>query len=118
MAAGDDLAAIRKDLPEEFWSDFDSIRGLLEASLRALLDKTARAADGVKELSDKDIGLRLSSFDADIRGFIFPYRKSAGDLMASDKFRAALFRALRPTGNALAGYLPSYAMRRMMEESN
>ena len=118
MAAGDDLGSLRRDLPEEFWSDFDSIRSLLEASLCALLDKTARAVDGVKDLSDKDIGLRLSSFDADIRGFIFPYRKSAGNLMASDKFRAALFRALRPTGNALSGYAPSYAMTRMMEESN
>lgn len=117
MASGDDLDSVRRELPEEFWGDFDTIRELLDASRDALLDKTARAANEVKELSDKDIGLRLSSFDADVRGFIFPYRKSGGDLMRSEKFRSALFRTLRPRGNQLAGYVPSYAMNRIMEES-
>ena len=117
MAAGDDLGLIRRDLPEEFWNDFDAIRSLIDASLAALLDKTARIADEVRELSDKDIGLRLSSFDEDIRGFIFPYRKSGGNPLSSDKSRTGLFRAIRPTANVLAGYVPSYAMKRMMEES-
>ena len=67
MAAGDDLGLIRRDLPEEFWNDFDAIRSLIDASLAALADKTARIADEVRELSDKDIGLRLSSFDEDIK---------------------------------------------------
>jgi RNA ligase len=118
MAAGDDLETIRRELPEEFWNDFDAIRSLLGASRDALLEKTARVAGTVKELSDKDIGLRLSSFDDDVRSFIFPYRKTGGDPMSSDRFRASLFRALRPTGNVLSGYVPSYAMTRMMEESN
>jgi RNA ligase len=118
MASGDDLESIRRELPEEFWGDFDTIRNLLDASRDALLDKTARVAGEVKDLADKDIGLRLSSFDADIRGFIFPYRKSGGDLMASEKVRSAMFRALRPKGNALAGYVPSFAINRIMEESN
>ncbi len=117
MAAGDDLGSIRRDLPEEFWNDFDAIRRLIDASLAALLDKTARIADEVRDLSDKDIGLRLSSFDEDIRGFIFPYRKSGGNPLSSDKLRTGLFRAIRPTANVLAGYVPSYAMKRMMEES-
>jgi len=118
MAAGDDLDSIRKELPEEFWSDFDSVRKYLDASRDALIEKTARVAEAVKDLSDKDIGLRLASFDADIRSFIFPYRKSDGNPLASAKLRAGLYRAMRPTGNALAGYVPSYAMKRMLEESS
>jgi hypothetical protein len=37
--------------------------------------------------------------------------------MTSEKVRSFLFRVLRPKDNALAGYLPSYAMNRIMEES-
>src|SRR5689334_15913679 len=29
MQAGDDLAKVRRDIPEEFWADFDAICGLL-----------------------------------------------------------------------------------------
>ena len=105
-------------MPEEFWTDFDSIRILLDASLSALLDKTARVAAEVKDLSDKDVGLRLASFDEDIRGFVFPYRKSRGNPTSSGKLRAGMVRSVRPTGNLLPGYVPSYAMKRMMEESN
>jgi RNA ligase len=115
MKAGDDLDAIRRELPEEFWADFDQIRHLLNERIHRIVDKTIMQCAELVGLSDKDVGLRLDTFDADIRSFIFPLRKS-GDLLAG-RSREALFRAIRPTSNQLDGYVPSSSMNRVFEEA-
>lgn len=115
LKAGDDLDAIRRELPEEFWSDFDQIRKLLGDRIFALCDKTRREAVKVADLTDKEIGLGLNTFDADIRSFIFPYRKH-GDLLTG-RSRESLFRAIRPTGNQLDGYVPSSSINRVLEDA-
>jgi RNA ligase len=115
MRAGDDLDAIRRELPEEFWGDFDQIRALLGRRVNVLVSKTEALARELSGMSDKDVGLRLASFDADVRSFIFPYRKS-GNLMVG-KARDAIFRAIRPTGNQLDGYVPSSSMNRVSDEA-
>ena len=116
MAAGDDLEMLRRQLPEEFWTDFDAITSALDARVSSLVAAVAREASAVAALSDKEVGLRLAEWPDPLRGFIFPYRKNAGDLL-SGRTRQTLFRAVRPTGNELPGYTPSYAMRRVEEES-
>ena len=116
MAAGDDMETIRRELPEEFWGDFDAIVGLLEGARTGLIARVAALAAELAGLSDKEVGLRLGSLDPELRGFVFPYRNSGGDLMAG-RHRQALFRAIRPTANVLAGYRPSYAMNRVMDEA-
>lgn len=115
MAAGDDLEAIRRELPEEFRGDFDQIVDLLEAAKTKLVGGVAELAARVADLSDKEVGLRLGTFEAALRPFVFPYRKSGGDLL-SGRTREVLFRAIRPTANVLAGYHPSYAMNRVVDE--
>jgi len=115
MAAGDDLAAMRRDIPEEFWTDFDAIIGLLGAELSALEARVAAAAASVAHLSDKELGLSLADLPGDIRTLVFPWRKSGGRLQG--KPMQSLLRLLRPTGNVLAGYKPSYAMGRLLDES-
>jgi RNA ligase len=115
MQAGDDLAAIRRDLPEEFWVDFDSIVANLSRRIQEVTDKVARAAAECANLSDKDVGLRLRSLDRDVQPFIFHWRKQGGKL--EGRPREALFRFVRPTGNLLPGYTPSYAMKRVTEEA-
>lgn len=116
MQAGDDLKAIRQQLPEEFWADFDGIIGRLDAQANALMASVRAIADPIASWTDKEVGLALSTFPEPARAFIFPYRKNNGDLM-SGRARQALFRAIRPTGNRLEGYVPSYAMNRVAEES-
>jgi len=116
MAAGDEMAAIRQQLPEEFWVDFDAITSILGENVTSIVERVQHEAAAVADLSDKDVGLRLNQWPDPIRSFIFPYRKSGGDLL-SGKARQALFRAIRPTGNALDGYTPSYAMNRVMDEA-
>jgi RNA ligase len=117
MLAGDDIEAVRRDVPEEFWGDFDAIRTLLDASLASLLERVKATATEVAHLSDKDVGLRLNEFHHEIRGFIFPYRKSGGDLM-SGRNRQSIFRSLRPTSNVLPGYVASYAINRVLDDDN
>lgn len=116
MQAGDDLDAIRRDLPEEFWGDFDAITGALRANINCLLARVRAAAEPVAALSDKDVGLQLNQFPEDVRGFIFPWRKNSGDLL-NGRSRQPLFRAIRPTGNNLPGYTPSYAINRVIDEA-
>lgn len=113
-AAGDDLNAIRRELPEEFWSDFDSITALLQQAMAAFTTRIAQAAANVAELNDKELGLRLTEQPEAIRSFLFPWRKSGGNL--AGKNREALFRAIRPTGNVLGGYTASYVMKRVADE--
>jgi RNA ligase len=115
MAAGDDLAAIRRDLPEEFWTDFDDIVRLLKESAAAIETKVAEVAASVAHLSDKELGLSLGSLPAEVRPYLFAFRKSGA---IEGKSRETLMRSIRPTGNTLAGYVPSYAMGRVAEDAN
>jgi RNA ligase len=114
MMAGDDMQAIRRDLPEEFYEDFDAIVGILGAKAEGLTAKVAETAARVAHLSDKELGLSLAQHDEDVRPFLFPYRKSGGKI--DGRTRQTLFRSFRPNANVLEGYTPSYAMNRVMDE--
>lgn len=114
MAAGDDMAAIRRDLPEEFWADFDDIVRLLEENYRKIEAAVADLAATVAHLSDKELGLSLDTLPADLAPFLFGFRKTG---KIAGKARDSMMRAIRPTGNVLPGYVASYAMGRVMEEA-
>jgi RNA ligase len=45
------------------------------------------------------------------------WRKLGGDLMKG-RSREVVFRAIRPTGNVLPGYAPSYALGRVLDEAS
>lgn len=115
MEASDDLDALRRRLPEEFWPDFDAITTRLGNSISVIIETVAREAAAVADLTDKEVGLRLASYPEMVRRFLFPYRKAGGDLF-SGRSREALFREIRPTGNRLDGYEPSYAINRVQED--
>lgn len=117
MAAGDAMSSIKRELPEEFWDDFDQIVGLLEAAIVRLTERVARLAEQLHGVSDKDVGLRLQSLDPELRPFIFAWRKQGGNLLTS-RSRDVVFRAIRPTGNVLPGYVPSYALGRVLDEAS
>lgn len=115
MSAGDDLGAVRKQLPEEFWADFDNIIAILNRRIEDLVATVKAEAGKVADLSDKDVGLRLDTFPVEVRRFIFPFRKSGGNLMEG-RTRDLVFRAVRPDANRLDGYMPSSAVNRVMDE--
>ena len=116
MQAGDDMIAIRRDLPEEFWDDFDSIQRLLAAQVSAFVERAEAAAATVATLTDKEVGLRLTSFDEDIRGLLFDLRKT-GAGWTTGRARQKLFRLIRPEANVLPGYTPSSILIRAVEEA-
>src|SRR5262249_22726582 len=88
MQAGDDLEAVRRDIPEELWSDFDTIRSLLARRLDAVVDEARRVTQSAAHLSDKEVGLQLARFPAHVRPFIFALRKHGGDLLSGPSRQA------------------------------
>jgi len=116
MSAGDDLRGVRDQLPDEFLGDFDAIQAAINGRVRAVVTEVSQVAATVAHWSDKDVGLNLKNWPELVRQFIFPYRKSGGNLLTG-KAREALFRAIRPTGNTLEGYTPSYAINRALDAS-
>jgi RNA ligase len=109
LYAGDDLDLLRREIPEEYWADFDSIRVLLAAEIAKLIDATEAEAERCRELSDKELGLRLQRGEIAeaARPYIFTLRKSPGRWAQEPRARLAMLRAVRPTANQLAGYVPS-----------
>ena len=117
MAAGDTMSSIKQELPEEFWDDYDQIVGLLNADIVRLTERVAGLAETLRDVSDKDVGLRFGTMDPALRPFIFAWRKQNGNLLTG-RSREVIFRAIRPKGNVLPGYVPSYAMGRMLDETS
>jgi RNA ligase len=116
LAAGDDMQAIRRMLPEEFWGDFDAITGLLQAQKNALVRRIEEAAAAVAHKPDKELGTSLDEVAADVRPFIFSYRKAGNRL--EGKTLANVWKAVRPTANVLPNYTPSYALIRVIDEAS
>ncbi len=112
MAAGD-AQSMRRELPEEFWDDFDQIGRLLQAQMDPIIAAVEAETARWATATDKEIGLALGSIPEPARSFIFASRKGQ---LGAKKTRQALFRLIRPTGNELPGYVPSSAMRRASEE--
>ena len=76
--------------------------------------RVGEIAATLADLSDKEVGLRLPSLPEDVRRFVLVYRKGT---QGEAKLREGLLRTIRPTGNVLPGYTPSYAMGRMLEKA-
>ena len=114
MVDGKDLDAVRGELPEEFWGDFDNIRHLLLVRLNVLTYRLETQHGEWGPLSDKEVGLRLGELPEDIRRLLFIRRKK-GTFGSNPELRSKLFDAIRPTGNVLEGYIPSSAADRLVD---
>ncbi len=116
IQSGDDLDAVRLLIPEELWWDFDTIRAILETKINVVLDKVQATALAMGDMDDKQVGLSLGTMDPAVRPFIFAYRKY-GSIMENDRTRRAMMAAVRPDGNVLDGYEPSYKMKNFVSET-
>jgi RNA ligase len=117
LAAGDDLNVVRRDIPEEFWADFDAIRELLQTQAATAIAAVNDAVVQLRDLDDKALGLRLPTLVAPVNTFIFLARRDPAGWMHQARTRHALFRTLRPTNNVLAGYVPSEQLARVHSET-
>ena len=106
MDQGDDLSGIRREIPEEFWEDFDSIQKILEGKLQEIVETVEQCSLEFEGKTDKEVGLARNSItDPWARQFIFPRRKGGKDWWK--KPGSPLFKAIRPTSNELPEYQPS-----------
>ena len=118
MVAGDNLDYTRKEIPDEFIADFDSIRAILESERDATLDKISVALEHTKDLTDKELGLMIQGGSLGPESaYLFNVRKRGWDWLKSEKGLKALHMPFRPTGNRLTGYTPTNSMNRFAEES-
>lgn len=115
MMCGDDLEGIRREIPEEFWSDFDSIRSILQSQIDANIQEVSIVADELVGMTDKEVGLMMDQFSPIVRKMIFPYRNNGGNLMVG-RTKEALYGFSRPKGNQLDGYVPSYLINRVLAD--
>jgi RNA ligase len=115
MKEGDNLDEVRRELPEEFGGDFEAIRTRLQTSLDRIIHKANAEVERVKDWTDKEVGLEINNFDPEIRGLIFEGRKGGGKLLEG-RARRKVFDLIRPTGNELPGYIPSYAMQQALTD--
>lgn len=120
-----DLREIRKELPEEFWPDFDKIFGLLAISIAGFVHTVETAAQSVNELTDKELGLTLHQrFPKQVAEFVFACRKKGDLIPACDQtkknpvpsIRRAIFNLFRPTANELKWYEPTSSINRVQQE--
>jgi RNA ligase len=100
------------DVPEEYWGDFDVIRGLLTQAYDEMLAEARSAAALFDGIEDRDVAGRLGEAAPHVRPYVFALRKGR----LGGKLQANLFRAIRPTGNVLAGYVASFAMTRAVAD--
>ena len=112
MLAGVRLDELRREVPEEFWGDFDAIASALRQQLADLLATIDRECARVADKSDREVAAMLDELDPQARRFVLTRRKKGDAMLDNKTTRAALFGAFRPTGNVLAGYTPSESLLR------
>jgi len=119
MINGDNLDAIKKELPEEMLKDFDTIRNILQEKFDNAMKKITDAHERTKNLSDKELGLLLKNEeigeDRIIRTMLFLVRKKnliEEAMRPKSKARKQIFNLFKPCGNVLEGYVPTSAMNR------
>lgn len=120
IVAGDDLQAIRKELPEEFAKDFDTIVDILGEAARTRIAKLKAAVEMTAPMSDKDLGIILQASShafGDIAPFIFTVRKKGMTWLQEPKGRAKFYNLFRPAHNVLEGYTASSAVSIFSQEA-
>lgn len=118
MAAGGDLDVVRREIPEEFWSDFDAIRDALSSAAGRIESAVRAEVDARASQTDKEVGLALATMDPCVRPLIFAARRIGPRWTHDPKARAALFRQIRPAGNVLPGWTPSARLALAQEVSD
>lgn len=115
MRDGVDLQ-FRKDIPEEFWEDFDKIQDILEQQFDKNVDALAFSCYATDHLTDKELGLTMKYLELPLKEFIFGVRKARGLYkFLTGPSEKKFFDLIRPTSNRLEGYRASFAVARVQD---
>jgi len=112
MLEGKPIEESKRLIPEEFYDDFDTIVRLLGEKVDRIIDGTNELVQSVAYMSDKEVGLAMSTF-GEFGQYVFTARKKGQDAL-----RLIALKAVRPTGNRLDGYHTSIAMNRVFTSSS
>tara|TARA_Y100000310_G_scaffold345321_1_gene463762 strand:- start:3377 stop:4537 length:1161 start_codon:yes stop_codon:yes gene_type:complete len=98
-----DLEDSKQALPEEFWDDFDKYVEYFNRKFCEVCDLVSQTTIDCKDLSDKEVGLKLKTLDPISRKFIFPARKKnlLLEVYHASPSRDMVFDLFRPAGNVL-----------------
>lgn len=110
---GIDPETMRRNLPEETHTDFDTILTLLTEQMAAIVAEARMAAAAVAHLSDREIGQQPGLVAPHLRPHVFVLRR--GETI-EDRSRALLVKQVRPIADALPGYTPSWALKNIQAE--
>ena len=123
---GDDLEEIKKELPEEMELDFSTMVNIILQQLKDFVEEVEIMYENTKNLTDKELGLKLRDHPEAFDGGKFPESKRYIYLMRNGKFydaienpqaltRRKIFNAFKPKANVLEGYVPSSIVSRFSE---
>ncbi len=123
---GDDLAEVKKDLPEELEKDFNAIIALLEEKLSIFIQEVETMCENTKSMSDRELGMYMQQRPEAFAGGEFPESKRYIFMMRKGKFyqalddtdskgRRQLFKVFKPKSNVLDGYRPSSVVNRFIQ---
>ena len=113
---GDDLEAFRKQIPEEYWQDFDQINQILINQLNQIIAEVETYYQKYLTFSDKELGLILTSLPSLAQKFLFARRKLGANWFIQEKLKNSLYSVFRPTNNYLEGYSSSDILKRLEQE--
>ena len=103
MKNDDNLLLFRQEIPEEYWQNFDEIYYLLLDQFHKLVDEVELWHQKFIDLSDKELGLILTTLPDLAKKFIFARRKDGQEWHRSVKFKEKLYSLIRPTDNQIRG---------------
>lgn len=115
MRNRDPLDAIRNDLPEEFFQDFDGIVAALQRNFDEFVQTVETEAKRHEHKTDKELGLSLSEVRLPVQPYIFAVRKHGPRWFEQPKTWGSLWTMWRPTHNQLKGYTPSTRLQSAVE---
>jgi RNA ligase len=110
---GADPETMRRDLPEELWSDFDTILGLIETQIAQTLRAAEAASATVGHLSDAELSAGTAGVAKELMPLVYDLRRY-GEIRS--KTKAGLIRRIRPVKDVLPGYTPSWHANRIRIE--
>lgn len=117
-----DRDSVGMQLPEEFRKDFEAIWALLDEEFQTSLRHVRLAHEQFAGDDDKTVGLWMQSDAAKQRPssrFVFAARKHEflNQVMEDgNEWRVKFCKEFRPTGNRLAGYVPSARLQQVMDD--
>jgi RNA ligase len=122
MSECQDLVAVKKLLPEEFWKDFDGIVSILTSKVELYLKQVKEFFEATKHLSDKEVGLMFTDNFLPVicKKFVFHCRKNKflDEIEKPGKTRKSFFNYFRPTNNVLEGYKPTSSLTRFSQNDD